>query len=197
MEDQPRDAEGHFISKDEAKSHQSTNPISRFLHDETAIHKAKDDELIDIHIGNPLRRITELLEQIKKQKAFSFTLKGSLGIMGIALVVGTFGFLGGTKALCDKGTMTKLGTVRELSFKENSERTLLYYIPFLDKLFPDRKVARKILIGEDNRIYHILFKQDTTPYPLPTTTYLLTGSYDSCSETLTVDDQLGIQQFMK
>ncbi len=197
MEDQPRDAEGHFISKGEAKSHQPTNPISRFLHDETAIHKEKDDELIDIHIGNPLRRITELLEQIKKQKAFSFTLKGSLGIMGIALVLGTFGFFGGTKALCDKGTMTKLGEIRELSYKENSDRSLLYYIPFLDKLFPDRRVPRKILISDDNRIVHIVFKNETTPNPLQTTTYALTGSYDSCSETLTIDDQLGIQQFIK
>jgi hypothetical protein len=137
------------------------------------------------------------LEQIKKQKAFSFTLKGSLGIMGIALVLGTFGFFGGTKALCDKGTMTKLGTMRELSFKENSERTFLYYIPFLDKLFPDRRVPRKILVQEDGKLIHIIGKNDVDFMVSTPGEKTLTGAYDACSETLTVDDQLGIQQFVK
>ena len=193
MDDQPRDSEGHFISKDEAKSHQPTNPISRFLHDETAIHKAKEDELIDIHVGNPLKRITELLEQIKKQKAFSFTLKGSLGIMGIALILGTFGFFGGTKALCDRGTMTKIWHMQELSFKENSERSFLYYIPFLDRLFPDRRVPRKILVQADGKAIHVVGRNDVNFMTGSAVEKTLTGSYDSCSETLTVDDQLGIQ----
>jgi len=36
----------------------------------------------------------ELLQDIKKQKAFSFTLKGSLGIAGVALALGMFGIFG-------------------------------------------------------------------------------------------------------
>src|SRR3989338_7295204 len=54
----------------------SKNPISNFLRNNTSVSKTKDDStLLEIHIGNPLRKITQLLEEIKKQKAFSFTLK--------------------------------------------------------------------------------------------------------------------------
>lgn len=199
----PRDDEGHFIHKEEdqastIQSQEHTNPLTKFLHDETAIHKSKDDELLDIHVGNPLRRITELLEQIKKQKAFSFTLKGSLGIMGVVLVAGTFGILGGSKALCDKGTQTKIGEVRELSYKENSERNFLYYIPFLDKFFPERRINRKILLDSSGKIIHLIGKNDVDFMMSYTPSQkILTGSFDSCSDTLTVDDQNGIQQLFQ
>lgn len=195
----PRDEEGHFVPVEDEKKDdkESTNPVVRFLHNETAIHKSKDDELLDIHIGNPLRRITDLLEQIKRQKAFSFTLKGSLGIMGVALVAGTFSILGGSKALCDKGTQTKIGEVRELVYKENSERSFLSYVPFLESFFPDRKIPRKILIDSSGKVIHIIGKNDVDFMTTNPQQKTLTGNYDSCSETLRVDDQTGVQEFFK
>jgi len=57
--------------------------LERFLISHTGNYKGEDD-ILDIHIGNPFRRIIALLEDLKKQKAFSFTLKGSLGIAGLS-----------------------------------------------------------------------------------------------------------------
>jgi len=195
----PRDEDGHFLPEPDEKKEdkESTNPVVRFLHNETAIHKSKDDELLDIHIGNPLRRITDLLEQIKRQKAFSFTLKGSLGLMGVALVAGTFSILGGSKVLCDKGTQTKIGEVRELVYKENSERSFLSYVPFLESFFPDRKIPRKILLDSSGKVIHLIGRNDVDFMTTNPQQKTLTGNYDSCSETLTVDDQTGVQEFFK
>lgn len=68
------------------------------------VEETKDDDtLINVHVGNPLEKIVKLLEQLKKQKAFSFTIKGTLGLAGIALFITAFGIFGGTKAFCSRG----------------------------------------------------------------------------------------------
>ena len=109
-EERPRDEDGHFITREEEKEHEKKNPVER-LFSENVHYSKKQDDLLDLHVGNPLRRITLLLEQIKKQKAFSFSIKGSLGIMGVALVAGTFGVLGVNNVLCDKGVQTRRGVL--------------------------------------------------------------------------------------
>src|SRR3989344_7304729 len=93
------------------------DPIEKFISENIHYSKNKDN-LLDVHIGNPLRRIAELLEEIKRQKAFSFTLKGSLGIAGVALALGVFGVLGSGRILCDKGIQTQIGTIKILSVQE-------------------------------------------------------------------------------
>src|SRR3990167_9464453 len=103
----------------------SKNPISNFLRNNTSVSKTKDDStLLEIHIGNPLRKITQLLEEIKKQKVFSFTLKGSLGIMGVALALSVFGIFGGSKMLCDKGIQTQVGMIKELESSSSEKSTV-------------------------------------------------------------------------
>jgi len=87
-----RDDKGHFIHVEKPSPEQPQNPqppqepqhqnpVSKFLSDHTRYDKSQDD-LLDVHVANPLRRIAQLLEDIKRQKAFSFTLKGSLGLAG-------------------------------------------------------------------------------------------------------------------
>ncbi|MDO8658298.1 MAG: hypothetical protein Q7K55_06155 [Candidatus Levybacteria bacterium] len=81
----------------------------------TSIGKTEDkDTLIDVHVNNPLKRIVELLQDIKKQKVFSFSVKGSLGIAGIALVLTGIGIFGGTEAFCSKGAQSHIGTIKAL-----------------------------------------------------------------------------------
>ena len=85
------------------------------------IEKTTDDNtLVDVHVNNPLKKVIALLEEIKKQKAFSFTLKGSLGIMGVFLALSVFGIFGGGKLLCDKGLQTKVGELRVLQLTEEA-----------------------------------------------------------------------------
>ena len=92
----PHDSHGHFIHKFPTPPKPGSQPSlteKLFPTHVSVDHKVTQDALLDVHIGNPLRRITQLLEEIKRQKAFSFTLKGSLGIMGVALALSVFGFL--------------------------------------------------------------------------------------------------------
>jgi len=200
-ESMPRDSEGHFIPKPHSQTPPTTpheNPLEGFIHHNTSVTKTHDDStLLDVHVGNPLRRITQILEEIKRQKAFSFTLKGSLGIMGVALALGTFGIFGGTKALCDKGVQTKMGAIQQLTYQEEEAVSILNDIPILNMLFKKPTTNRTVLIAPNSEIIHLVLKKYVTlptTYSLPTTTYLATGSFDSCSLTLTVNDPSALQQ---
>lgn len=191
-----RDAHGRFLPSPDAKNPKPRpNPLTEFLKDQTSIHRSQHDELIDIHVGNPLRKITELLEDIKRQKAFSFTLKGSLGVAGIAVVIGTFGIFGGTKAFCSKGTQTKIGEIKELRYKENSHMSLLDYIPFVASFIPERRISRTILVDSSGTIIHLVRKNNVDFQLEQSKNKIITGNYDSCSETLTVDQQVGIEVY--
>ncbi len=98
-ENKERDKEGHFVKGEKQEETTPKNFATQLLESINGTNKKvkeSSDDLIDVHVGNPLRRVIELLQDIKKQKAFSFTLKGSLGIAGVALALGLFGvFCGG------------------------------------------------------------------------------------------------------
>lgn len=178
----------------DTSSTRNNDPLSDLIRDNSSIKKSKDDDLIDVHIGNPLRRITQILEDIKNQKAFTFDIKGSLGIAGIALTLGVFGIFGGTKALCSKGVQTKVGRIERLSYLEEQNAGFLNSIPVLNLLFSKPTVNRVILVGGDLKITHLNFENKIqAPNGAPEIEYFATGAYDSCSESLTISEQNSLQ----
>jgi len=176
------------------EEHQEHDPLSDLIKDNTSVKKAKNDDLIDIHIGNSLRRSTQMLEEIKKQKAFSFDIKGSLGIAGIALTLGAFGIFGGTKALCSKGVQTKVGRIQKLAFMEEQNVSILNSIPIINLFLTKPTTNRTILVGSDGKLVHLAFENKMLPpNEAPEIEYYVTGAFDSCSETLTIDTPTAVQ----
>lgn len=179
----PRDAKGHFISKNKASSISKGEKYS--------------DDLLDVRVHNPLKRITDLLEDIKKQKAFAFTLKGSLGVMGVFLALSVFGIFGGGKMLCDKGVQSLIGTIKILQVTQTEGR----HIPILSNLI-------SYLKNESNQPHPrtLLVKQDGTAINLPPSRFvdlvpfqnysvIATGDYDACGQTLKVTDPAAVEFF--
>lgn len=194
-----------------AEDADDTSGVKGFL--DKHLHPSRDkDELLDIHVGNPLRRITEILEDIKKQKAFSFTLKGSLGILGVAVALSFFGIFGGSKALCDKGTQSLVGKVQQLSYVDEGDFPLLTQIADAYSVLiggrPHEKAAvRLILVQEDKSTIHIqLARMLDRGGPIPqwlaqilslSPSFVVTGQYDSCSRILTVKDASAVEPYVK
>lgn len=174
--------------------------VTEFLHDEIKVKEAKDDEtLVDVHIGNPLHKITLLLEEIKKQKAFTFSIKGSLGVAGIVVVLGTFGIFGGSKALCSKGAQTRIGVIKALKIsdkKEVLETGLIAKINALyTSIFPHSTgdPTRMILEGSGGSILTVLSPTSLSPFNRQRV--FVTGDYDSCTQALTVKDTQGVELY--
>lgn len=194
----PRDQEGHFIHSapaSEASAKAGGNPIEKFIEEHTSYHKSQDD-ILDVHVGNPLRKITQLLEEIKKQKAFSFTLKGSLGIMGVALALSVFGIFGGGKILCDKGIQSQIGTIKILNIYDNNE-TINPFNNILN-FFNSKEIhKRTVLIKTDNSVIIISYSKNVSFSQYNNYPVIVTGNYDSCSQALTVNNPNGIEIYTK
>lgn len=169
------------------------DPISKFFKENTKYSKDNDD-LINIHIGNPLQKIVTLLEDIKKQKAFSFTLKGSLGIMGVFLTLSVFGVFGGGKILCDKGSQSHIGIVRILQIEDTIPSQIPLLDPFLEYFAPKQKHKRAILIKEDSSIVKLSYVRNLDYKEYVNQPIIATGNYDSCGQTLTLEDKEGIEK---
>ncbi len=202
---QPHDENGHFIPKSSPSSDSSpaesnsSHPLHQYIANNTRYDK-KHDDLLDIHVGNPLARITQLLQDIKKQKAFSFTLKGSLGIMGVGLVLSTFGIFGGAKLLCDKGRQTHVGVVRVLGTADEIDYqwpliqpVVEYYKNFMHPGSIDTKHPRAILQTDGSDTIYIPYNKEVDMSLFNKQKVLVTGEFDSCSRTLRVDDRGAIE----
>ncbi|MBI4092050.1 MAG: hypothetical protein HY427_02495 [Candidatus Levybacteria bacterium] len=166
--------------------------IEKFISENVHYSKNKDD-LLDVHIGNPLRRITELLEEIKRQKAFSFTLKGSLGIAGVALALGVFGVLGGGRILCDKGIQTQIGTLKILNVQEKEPDGLPIISNILDWFNPKPIYNRTVLIREDSFVIRLPYSKEVNFSQYNNFQVIATGDYDSCGQTLTIKDASAVE----
>jgi hypothetical protein len=188
----PRDEKGHFINFPDLAP--TKKVVDNFLSSHTGNYKDQED-LLDIKIGNPLGRIMTLLEDIKKQKAFSFTIKGSLGIAGVVLTLSIFGFFGGNQLLCDKGMQSQIGTIRVLNMKEIYSKPVPVISYLMELVSPPIKQikSRTILIKKDGQTIYLPFseKVDFTKYSGGQV--IATGSYNSCSQVLVVDNSTGIE----
>jgi len=192
----PRDEKGHFIKTPDPK--EGKNVLEKFLISHTGNYKNEDD-LLDIHIGNPLRRVIDLLQDIKKQKAFSFTLKGSLGVAGVILVLGVFGIFGGGRLLCDKGTQTQIGTIKKLNVKEIHTKQVPFFSYILDFIAPPQKEIknRMVLVKGNQTVVYLPFVEGVDLSNFLNIEVLATGNYDICSESLTINDLNGVEVLVK
>lgn len=185
-----RDSHGRFVKE----THE--NVVEGLLKESVHYSKTQDD-LLDIHVGNPLRRITQVLEEIKKQKAFSFTLRGSLGVMGVALVLGTFGVFGGEKMLCNKGMQSKIGMVKVLQASDIEKSDLFLVGNIVDWMgtFSGKTKTRPriLLIERDGGTVSLPYTSKVDIESYSNQGVIATGDYDSCSETLKVTSTTGIE----
>ncbi|HVZ12076.1 MAG TPA: hypothetical protein VG965_03520 [Patescibacteria group bacterium] len=179
------------MPKDDAHSTKAT--VEKII-DKTIHYNNADDDLVDIHVGNPLHKIVLLLEEIKKQKAFSFTLKGSLGIAGVALAIGLFGVLGGGQILCEKGTQTLTGKIQVLNYMDYEKSDIPFIGDYIDLVTKPAMHNRAVLIRDDETTVRIPYDRhlpDLRQYVYLKT--LVTGAYNSCDQTITLSDPASIE----
>lgn len=178
----------------EEKPKPKPDEVEKFVNQH--VHYSKnDDDVLDVHIGNPLTRIVKLLEEIKKQKAFSFTLKGSLGIAGVVLAFSFLGVLGAGNVLCSKGVQSEIGVIHTLNIMEPDPPAIPVWSNIVAWFSPRSQHEAVILVRSDNFVIHLPFRQGVRFVDYENLPVVATGSYDSCSRTLTVEDQNGVETF--
>lgn len=194
-----RDPQGHFVTQTPVTptSDQPTtikDKLGNFLNKkDTFTHE--DDDLIDVRVGNPLKRITELLQDIKNQKAFSFTLKGSLGIMGVFLTLSVFGIFGGGQILCDRGTQTMIGSVQILEIPETDSTSASWLDSLLQRVKPQTSHPRQVLVTRDDGVIHLPYADRVKLAQYENQQVLATGKYNNCARALSISDPAAVQYY--
>jgi hypothetical protein len=204
-EHKPRDEHGHFVKKDIPQAPTTPKNIATKLLEEingkSANVKESSDDLIDIHVGNPLRKIVTLLQEIKQQKAFSFTLKGSLGIAGVALALGVFGVFGGGQILCERGVQSQIGEIKVLNSTEK-DPSIPLISDLLNLISTPKEHNRVVLVKNDETVIGLTGQALISNHSSLITPYVgmpvvATGNYNSCSQTLNIVDGKDIQIYAK
>lgn len=192
----PRDEKGKFIKIPNVVP--SKNVVENFLLSHTGNYKNQDD-LLDIKIGNPLGKIVKLLEEIKRQKAFSFTVKGSLGIAGVVLTLSIFGIFGGSQMLCEKGIQSHVGVIKVLEYREIYQKRVPVLSYFLDLVSPPVKQIKNriVLIKYDSNTIYLPFSESIDITKFANLPVIITGNYNACSQTLAVNDSNSIEVFAR
>ena len=121
-------------------------------------------------------------------------------IVGVVLVLGVFGIFGGGEILCDRGVKSEIGVIKTLNVLENDSPAIPVLCQFLDYFSPQESDNRVVLIKNDQTVISLLGKSlisnhqslITEGYPV-----IVTGNYDSCSQTLTVNNQSAIEPYIK
>lgn len=178
-----RDSSGHFVKKTQEAIENTLSNLEKNID-----YNKNQDDLLNVHVGNPLKRITELLEEIKRQKAFAFTLKGSLGLAGVAIALSVFGIFGGSKLLCDKGVQTEIGLIKILNSQEaeNSNVPLLgFVIDYLKGAIGTQTTHNRIILQMRNdSVINLPYSGKINFSIYKNKEVYVTGNYDSCSRTL-------------
>lgn len=200
-EQETRDENGHFAKK---VSEQTSQPSTKSFFNKFFSNGPKEntDTLIDVHVNNPLHKITSILEDIKKQKAFSFYLKGSLGLTGILVLVAGASLFGGFKVFCNKGLQSHLGKIKILALEEkqvkdfSSNSTFSYFWEKVKSTSNSKLNFRTILAEPNGSLVHIersASLKDFTFTPFVNQEVIITGEYDSCSNTLLLNSENAIE----
>lgn len=216
-QDQPHDEHGRFTKKPDTSASKSlssvedhTSPtvispsgtLTDIIQKEIKVENTSDpDTLVDVHVGNPISPVKKIWEEIKKQKAFSFSIKGSLGLAGIIIAISAFSIFGGTKIMCLAGQQSHIGVLMQLNIKEGQDSLTIVdrIVNLWNRLTgqPVKKSKRPgyivVLVQEDKSVLQI---KGEIPENLLTSasTVIITGDMDSCSRTITLKGQSAIQE---
>jgi len=157
-------------------------------------HFIKASQLSKVEVYNPLKRITKLLKQIERQKAFSFKLRSSLGIFLIAMVLAFVGAYGGSKILCSRSIQTHVGFLKILNYQQSGHLSFLERIPYLSNYVSLPKTPTIILIDNQSHVIHLISENGVNLLSFANLHVFATGRYNSCSQTLKIFSPSGIER---
>ncbi len=186
----PQDEHGHFIRKDPQ--------VSGLLR---ASATDDDETLINVKVNNPLHKIMELLQSIKNHQSTTVSLRFTIPLIALPIVLLAAFQLGRVQTTCSPVFTSQVGTLQIISLQVPRTDSA-WYTPFTN-LLPGNFAPQKTkgFTGEDRAI--LLSREGTTLSLLPAVGVSLTafnhqsvivsGEYSACNKALTIDNPANIQ----
>jgi len=192
----PREA-GKHLGSSEAKTKGALDSISRFVR---TVESDDDENLIDIKVNNPFKRIIELLKDIRRKQSTTFSLKFTIPLIALPVFLLTAFQIGRFQTGCTPTIVTKIGTVKNITIDVPNEKvdlvaSVLSFFRTVPKVrtgVPLVAKERALLISPQGETLTILHTDEIGLGPLEGRTVFLTGSYSSCSPVIALDSKQNI-----
>lgn len=201
-----RDEHGHFIKTNQtptvsSKAEGAGVTIDKFIHMDK---NATDDEtMLDVKVSNPLHRITQLLQDIKNKQSTTVSMKFTIPLIALPIVLFLVFQLGRAQTACSPIFTTKTGTLKILTVQVPTKKTgiissLFSLFPRLPQLTqppqpsPLTQTTQSILLTETSDTITILHQPIPELNNFEDQEVLISGTYSACSQTLTLDSKENI-----
>lgn len=193
---QPRGSKDKLISSDRNVSGAAA-AISELVN---AGESDDPNTLIDIKITNPLRKIYQLIQEIKKKQSTTFSLKFTIPLVALPIFLFAAFQLGRDKGMCEQYFTSKIGMVKSISIEiPTSEQKKRPLLDFFQNLFRINKPGseytiekRNLLIGTGGEITTILNPKKVPLDSFENKSVLVTGTYSSCTDIITIVSEKNI-----
>lgn len=194
---QVRGASGRFTSFTADTLKQVHASTQGFLGKQIHVEKTTDEnphKLIKIEVTDPFHKVYELLKDIKAKQTIPVSLKFSLPLVGLPFLMLAVFQLGRVQTSCPTITTTKAGTIKNIMVmipkppgSLEMVRRLIPQIPQLEEPGELLKEKRVILLDKENNATNIIHADKTTLIQYENQPVLLTGTYSSCTHSITLD----------
>lgn len=173
--DQPRDEHGHFLPK----------------------NVLDDSTLIDIKVSNPLKRIYDLLAEIKKHQSTTLSLKFTIPLIALPVFLFAAFQLGRGETACIPLTTTKVGVLKNITVDvpKNPPSGLMRLLAVFrktQKVTPASELVtadRAVLINAWGETLTIVHEASTGAIlkGLENQKVMVTGTYSACTSSITLE----------
>lgn len=174
------------------------NLLSRLVNTETTQKDTAGEPMVNLKINDPFHKIYSLLKDIKAKQSATFSFKSTVPIMWLVVGLSIIGFggfqFGRVQISCGQIVTTKIGVVTHISVLVPENSGLFQYIKNLIPqipipVSPAKLVAqqRTLLIDTSETITNIIHPSSLNLDRFENQKVLLTGTYSSCTGSMTLD----------
>ncbi len=161
---------------------------------------SNEETILDIKVHNPLKRITQLLQDLKKHQTTTVSLRFTIPIIALPIVLFVAFQIGRAQTLCAQTFTTQAGTVQVLQVKvpraaPTALSLVLSFFPSVPQPTADLiDQERAILLLPSSEVVHIIHPRTVEVFPFVGQSVLLTGNYSACTRSITLDHQQNLSE---
>lgn len=186
-----RDESGHFIPlKPKVKVTGQAELFSRLVHTEK---ETDDSSLISVKVNNPVEKITRYLKDIRDKQNTTVSMKFTIPLVALPIAILLSFQLGRYNNQCNSYFSTQLGIIENIKVvrkiaPDSWFLKLLGHIPGFGEVYLREKlISQPILIVSPERNILINNKTNSTLEGFAENQAIVSGDYNSCLQTLTLD----------
>ncbi|MBI2593631.1 hypothetical protein HYW44_03235 [Candidatus Daviesbacteria bacterium] len=194
-----RDHSGHFISlKPKMKVSGQADLISNLVHAEK---ETDDSSLINVKVNNPFEKIIRYLKDIRDKQSTTVALKFTIPLIALPIAILMAFQFGRYQSQCNSYFSSQIGTVENIQMArktapDNWFLKLLGYLPGLGDVYLKKELLTQPVLIISPETNTLIDNQTSLSLDKFTKSkVLLSGDYNSCTQTLTLDSPENITKF--